>query len=71
MQNEFLYRKETKRALQLITPIPNTGFSGFRALSSASGFVSVDNDSLRNPLLGIAVTLAAKINLDDIKLHYR
>jgi len=37
--------------------MPNKGFRGFRALSSASNFVSVDNDVLRNPLLGIAATV--------------
>jgi hypothetical protein len=38
-------------------PMPNKGFRGFRAFSLASSFGSVDNDALRNPLLGIAVTV--------------
>lgn len=33
---------------------PIRDFRGFRSLSPASIFVSVDNDALRNPLLGIA-----------------
>ena len=31
------------------SPIPNKGFRGFRELSTASSFVSVYNDTLRNP----------------------
>jgi hypothetical protein len=37
--------------------MPNKGFMGFRALSSALNFVLVIIDVLRNPLLGIAVTV--------------
>jgi hypothetical protein len=38
--------------------MPNKGFRGFRALSPASNFVSIDNDALRNSLLGIAATVS-------------
>ena len=44
----------------ITTAIPNKGFSGFRALSLESNFVSVDSAVLRNPLLGIAATVTAK-----------
>lgn len=37
--------------------MPNKGFRGFRALSSASNNVYVANVVLRYPLLGIAVTV--------------
>ena len=37
--------------------IRHKGFLGFRTLSPASSFVSVDNEALRNPLLGIAATV--------------
>ena len=39
---------------------PNKGFRGFRALSSASSFVSVDNDSPRNPLPGLSYPVRLK-----------
>ncbi len=42
----------------LTTAIPNKGFNGFRAVSPASSFVSVDNIVLRNPLLGIAAIVS-------------
>jgi len=37
--------------------MPNKGFRGFGAILNASIFVLVDNEALRNPLLGIAVTV--------------
>lgn len=49
--------KENK-AQPLTTAIPNKGFSGFRAVSPASKFVSVDSDALRKPLLGIAANVS-------------
>lgn len=39
-------------------PIPNKGSRGFRTLLLASIFVAVDNDVLRNPLRGIAVSVS-------------
>ncbi len=54
-----MQKKQTDRQERqpLTTAIPNKGFSGFRAVSPASNFVSVDSDALRNHLLGIAATV--------------
>ena len=38
--------------------IANKGFSGLRISSPETIFVSVDNDALRNPLLGKAATVS-------------
>ena len=41
--------------------MPNKGFRGFRAFSPASSFVSVDNNVLRNHLLGIVATVTCML----------
>lgn len=59
MKVQFYLNTQTDKNRQCITTaIPNKGFSGFRALTFASNFVSVDSDVLRNPLLGIAATVS-------------
>jgi hypothetical protein len=49
----------------ITTAIPNKGFSGFRAVSLASSFVSVDSYALRNPLLGIADTVSTNFKTEN------
>ena len=40
----------TNKHIQPTTALPDKGFSGLLSSSPASGFVTVDNDALRNPL---------------------
>jgi hypothetical protein len=54
-----------QKAQYTTPPIPNDGLRVFRSLPPGSNFVSVDNDALRKPLLGMVVTVFRSV----IRLH--